>query len=205
LALALAACAPLALLPATPAAAAAPLERAETGKPAPAFTAQGIDGKPIRLADYRGKTVVIEWTSPVCPFTIKKYEKGAMQALQRQARASGYVWLVVNTSAKGMPGYLSPAQAKARIAKQKMTVSGFILDDGRLGRLYGAKATPQVFIVAPDGRLVFQGGVDDDAFAQDGPKAVAAVRAAMADLKAGRSVAVADVRPYGCPVEYPAQ
>ena len=87
-----------------------------------------------------------------------------------------------------------------------MTVSAFVLDQtGALGRLYGAKATPQVFIVDPKGTLVFQGGVDDDPYAEAAPKAASAVAAALADLKAYRAVAVADVRPYGCPVEYPAR
>ena len=174
-----------------------------TGKPAPAFAAKAIDGRPVSLAAHRGKIVVLEWTSPVCPFTTKKYEKGAMQAVQRDARKAGVVWITVNTAYAGSPGHLTPAQAKARIADQHMTVSAFVEDDGgRLGRAWGAKATPQVFIVAPDGKLAFQGGVDDDPYAADGPKALDGVKDALADLEAHRPVRVSDIRPYGCPVEY---
>lgn len=181
------------------------LAQPQTGKPAPSFLAKGIDGKPVSLAALRGKAVVLEWTSPVCPFTIKKYEQGAMQALQKQARASGYAWVVVNTSGPGMPGHLTPVQAKARIAKEHMTVSAFVLDEtGKLGRAWGAKATPQVFIVDSRGVLAFQGGVDGDSYAKEPGKAGAAVGAALADLKAHRPVGVADVKSYGCPVEYPA-
>ena len=181
------------------------LAQLQTGKPAPALVAKGIDGKAVSLAALRGKTVVLEWTSPVCPFTIKKYEQGAMQALQKQAVASGYRWVVVNTSGAGMPGHLTPAQAKARIAEQHMVVSAFVLDEtGKIGRAWGAKATPQIFIVDPKGVLVFEGGVDGDAYAKEPGKAAASVGAALADLKAHRPIATPDVKPYGCPVEYPA-
>ena len=188
-----------------PSASAQGLAQLQTGKPAPDFKATGVDGKPVSLAGLRGKAVVLEWTSPACPFTVKKYDQGAMQALQKQARADGLAWVVVNTSGPGMPGHLTPSQAKARVAKEHMTVSAFVLDEtGKLGRAWGAKATPQVFIVDRKGVLVFQGGVDADAYAKEPGKAGAAVGAALADLKAHRAIAVADVKPYGCPVEYPA-
>ena len=180
-----------------------PLAQPVTGQAAPAFVARGVDGRSVSLAALRGKTVVLEWTSPVCPFTTRKYAKGAMQAVQAAARAQGAVWITVNTAYPGSPGRLTPAQAKARIAAQHMSVSAFVEDDGgRLGRAWGARATPQVFIVAPGGTLAFQGGVDDDPYAEDPGKAVGAVKAALDDMKFRRPVRTADVRPYGCPVEY---
>lgn len=187
----------------SPAASAQDLAQLVTGQPAPAFSAKGIDGRPVSLAAHKGRIVVLEWTSPVCPFTIRKYEKGAMQAAQASARKAGVVWITVNTAYPGSPGHLTAAQAKARVAAERMTISAFVEDDGgRLGRAWGAKATPQVFIVAPNGKLAFQGGVDDDPYAAEGPKALDGVRDALADLEAHRPVRTADIRPYGCPVEY---
>lgn len=179
-----------------------PLGRVEIGQTAPDFTAMGADGKAHHLSDYPGKLVVLEWTSPACQFTAKKYKSGAMQALQRQAAAQGAVWLSVNTSHAGKPGYLTPAKAKSRVARLHAKVTAFLFDpDGKLGRLYGAKTTPSFFIVGRDGKLAYQGAIDDD-WGGDGVKGRFFVKAALNDLAAGRSIQQAETRPYGCAVEY---
>ena len=178
------------------------LGRVDVGKPAPDFVAQGMDEKAHRLSDYRGMVVVLEWTSPVCPYTAMKYHSGAMQALQRQARAEGAVWLSIDTAAPGRLGYLTPQAAKARVKKMHAVVSAFLSDpDGRIGRTYGAKSTPQFFIVAPDGRLAYQGAMDDGPESNDA-KDPNYVRDALKALAAHRPVAVTETKPYGCPVEY---
>lgn len=179
-----------------------PLSRVEIGQTAPDFTAMGADGKPHHLSDYPDKLVVLEWTSPACQFTAKKYKSGAMQALQKQAAAQGAVWLSVNTSYKGKPGYLTASQAKGRVARLHAKVTAFLFDpEGKLGRLYGAKTTPSFFIVGKDGKLAYQGAIDDD-WGGDGVKGRFFVKAALEDLAAGRAVRQAETRPYGCAVEY---
>jgi peroxiredoxin len=187
---------------AAPAASADELGRVEIGQPAPAFAAHGADGRIHRLADYAGKVVVLEWTSPVCPYTELKYKSGAMQAMQAKARAMGAVWLSIDTAAADRPGYLSPKAAKARIRKTHATVTDFLSDpDGRIGRVYGAKVTPTFFIIGRNGRLAYQGAMDDDPGIDDF-KGKNYVRDALDDLGAGHAVRAPETRPYGCAVEY---
>jgi peroxiredoxin len=179
-----------------------PLGRVDIGQRAPDFTLEGADGHSHHLADYAGKVVVLEWMSPVCPFTALKYKSGAMQALQSQARKDGDVWLSINTSGPDRPGFLNPAAAKARIGRMHATVSAYLFDpDGKVGRLYGAKVTPTFFIIGPDGRLAYEGAMDDDPSVDDfaGKNYV---REALDDLAAGRAVRTPETRTYGCGVEY---
>jgi hypothetical protein len=179
-----------------------PLHYVDTGQAAPAFTALGADGKRHALTDYPGKVVVLEWTSPACQFTAAKYKSGVMQGLQRRAAKEGFVWLSVDTGAPGKPSYLTPDQARARVAKLGAKVSAFLFDtDGRIGRAYGAKTTPSFFIVGKDSRLAYQGAIDDD-WGGPGKKANNFVAAAFDDLAAGRAVRTPKTRPYGCEVNY---
>jgi hypothetical protein len=146
--------------------------------------------------------VVLEWTSPVCPFTALKYDSGAMQALQRAAARRGVVWLSIDTAAPGRPGYLTPQAARARIAKAHVTITAFLSDpDGAIGRLYGAKATPSFFVIDGSGRLAYQGAMTARA-ADNSPTGPDLVEAAIDDLKAGRPVTTPQTEPYGCAVEY---
>jgi peroxiredoxin len=178
------------------------LRRVDIGRPAPLFSARGADGRPHRLADYAGKVVVLEWTSPVCPYTEIKYKSGAMQALQRQARRMGAAWLSIDTAAADRLGYLSPKAAKARIRATHSVVTAFLSDPaGKIGRAYGAKTTPTLYIIGKDGRLAYQGALDDDPSSADF-KGKTYVRDALDDLAAGRPVRVAESRTYGCAVEY---
>jgi peroxiredoxin len=178
------------------------LSRVDVGSPAPAFEAPGADGKQHRLSAYRGKIVVLEWTSPVCPYTAVKYRNGAMQALQKYATDHQVVWLSIDTAAPDRAGYLSAAAARKRIADTRATVSGFLFDKtGKIARRYGAKTTPSFFIVDKKGTLAFQGAMDDENSA-DQPDPKNYVRDALDDLRANVTVRQPQTKPYGCGIEY---
>jgi hypothetical protein len=175
------------------------------GQPAPAFQAKDADGRTRSLAEFKGKTVVLEWTNNGCPYVQKHYSSGNMQATQRRAVAEGVVWLTIISSAPDMQGYLTPTQARAWKASAKAASTDVLLDPaGRVGRAYEAKTTPHMFIVDKAARLVYMGGIDDRPF--DDPASLKGatnyVTAALADLKAGRPIAKAVTRPYGCAVKY---
>jgi peroxiredoxin len=178
------------------------LSRVDVGTPAPQFTAKGADGKQHSLRDYAGKLVVLEWTSPVCPFTAIKYKSGAMQALQRYAVSRQVVWLSIDTAAPDKAGYLTPADARARIAQTHATVTAFLFDvDGNIARSYGAKTTPSFFVVNRDGKLSYEGAMDDQVFADD-TVGREHVKTALDDLVAGRRVQKPETQPQGCAIEY---
>ncbi|MBB4155362.1 peroxiredoxin [Sphingomonas jinjuensis] len=177
----------------------------QTGRPAGNFRLTDMDGKVVRLSDYKGKMVVLEWSNPGCPFVQKHYASGNMQATQAKARAAGAAWLTINSGAPGKQGYMTGPEAKAWVAKEKAVPTDYLLDPaGRVGRGYGAKTTPHVYVIAPDGRLVYQGGIDDKptADAADIAGAKNYVLAAIGEVKAGKPVKVAETRPYGCSVKY---
>jgi peroxiredoxin len=178
------------------------LGRVDVGTQAPQFTAKGADGKQHSLHDYAGKLVVLEWTNPVCPFTAIKYKSGAMQALQRYAASRQIVWLSIDTAAPDKAGYLTPSAARARIAQTHATVTAFLFDvDGNIARSYGAKTTPSFFVVNRDGKLAYEGAMDEQVFA-DQAAGSEYVRSALDDLVAGRRVQKTETQPQGCAVEY---
>jgi peroxiredoxin len=178
------------------------LGRVDVGAAAPQFTAKGADGKQHRLHDYAGKLVVLEWTNPVCPFTAVKYKSGAMQALQRYAASRQIVWLSIDTAAPDKAGYLTSSAARARIAQTHATVTAFLFDvDGNIARSYGAKTTPSFFVVNRDGKLAYQGAMDDQVFA-DQSAGSEYVKSALDDLVAGRRVQKTETQPQGCAIEY---
>jgi peroxiredoxin len=189
-----------AALIATPAAAAPALNQ-----PAPAFKAVDFNGKTRSLAEFKGKTVVLEWTNNGCPYVQKHYNSGNMQSLQKQATKEGIVWLTVISSAPETQGYLTAAQARAWKAKAGAASTTVLLDPtGKVGRLYDARVTPHMYVIDKTGTLVYMGGIDDRPY-QDPESLKGAtnyVRAALADVKAGRPVAHATSRPYGCSVKY---
>lgn len=175
-------------------------------QPAPNFTAPGADGRTHSLSQYRGKTVVLEWTNHECPY-VKKHYSGAMQALQRDATREGVVWLSIVSSAPGEQGHITGAQAKQLTASRKASPTAVLLDpSGAVGRLYGAKTTPHMFVINQQGRLIYAGGIDDvpSKKVEDLQRAKPLVRLALADVKAGRPVAISSSRPYGCGVKYKA-
>lgn len=175
------------------------------GLPAPDFTATDASGKSVRLADLKGKTVVLEWTNSGCPFVRAHYDSGTMQARQREAAALGVVWLSINSGAPGKQGHVNGPGARAEIAANKAAPAHYLLDaDGRIGRLYAAKTTPHMFVIRPDGVLAYQGAIDDRPTAIDAdaraatPWALNAVKAVLA----GKAPAPAITRPYGCSIKY---
>jgi peroxiredoxin len=178
------------------------LGRVAVGAQAPQFTAKGADGKQHRLNDYVGKLVVLEWTNPVCPFTAVKYKSGAMQALQSYAASRQIVWLSIDTAAPDKAGYLTPPAARARVAQMHATVTAFLFDvDGNIARSYGAKTTPSFFVVDRDGKLAYEGAMDDQVFADQDPGREY-VKSALDDLVAGRRVQKTETQPQGCAIEY---
>lgn len=175
------------------------------GQQAPQFTLVDSDGTQRSLSDFRGKTVVIEWTNEGCPY-VQKHYSGAMQALQREATADGVVWLSVISSAPGTQGYVEGDQAKQWKTRTEAGSTHLLLDPtGQVGKLYGAKTTPDMRVIDPEGRLVYVGGIDDRPTnkVEDLQGANNYVRAALQDLDAGRPVRTAFAQPYGCSVKYP--
>ena len=188
---------------ATPAAATPAV--AGPGDMAPAFTLVDADGTQRSLADFKGKTVVLEWTNEGCPY-VKKHYTGAMQALQREATADGVVWLTIISSAPTTQGYVEGEEARAWKAKHKAAFTHLLLDPtGEVGKRYDAKTTPDMRIIDPEGRLIFVGAIDDRPTnkVEDLQGANNFVRAALADAKAGRPVQTAFAQPYGCAIKYP--
>lgn len=173
--------------------------------PAPAFTATAADGRTVSLADYKGKTVVLEWTNHDCPFVRKHYGAGNMQAQQKAAAAQGVVWLQVISSAPGQQGFVDGATAQKLNAERGAAPATTLLDPkGELGRLYGAQTTPHLYVIKSDGTLAYKGGIDSiaSAKAEDIAKAEPYVTEALAAVAAGRKVEKASTRPYGCSVKY---
>ena len=180
-------------------------QEAEVGKPAPDFTLTDTYNHARHLHDYLGKTVVLEWTNHECPYVKKQYGGGAMQALQKEATGQGVIWLSIVSSARGEQGFTDIGQANAVIAQTGAAATARLLDfDGAVGRLYGAKTTPHMFIIDKNGILAYAGAIDD-APSTDPATLVNAknyVRAALADLAAGQPVATPLTNPYGCSVKY---
>jgi len=176
----------------------------ETGKPAPEFTGTDINGKAIKLSDYKGKIVVIESYNSDCPFCNNQYQTGAMQELQNDLAAKGVVWLIVNSVNPNNPSHRTADQAKQELADKKIVATAWIDDSsGTIGHLYGMKTTPHMFVVGKDGTLVYDGAIDDKPTPNHDPKTARNyVREAVDDLLAGKPVTVAETKPYGCSVKY---
>jgi peroxiredoxin len=178
---------------------------ATVGQPAPAFSATDATGKAVSLADFKGKTVVLEWVNPGCPYVRKHYDSANMQATQKSATGSGVVWLAVNSTHSGAGDYKKPADMAAWMQQQKAAATHTLMDsDGKVGKAFGARTTPHMYIVDAKGTLVYAGGIDDKPTANpaDAKTAKNFVNAALADIAAGKPVAQASTRPYGCSVKY---
>lgn len=183
----------------------ADLQEVATGAAAPAFSVVDATGATRTLAEFAGQNVILEWTNNGCPYVRKHYDAGNMQAVQREARERGWVWLQVISSAPGEQGYLDGPGAVARVETDQATVTATLLDpEGVVGRAYGALTTPQMVMINGEGQIVYQGAIDDRPSARPETLEGATnyVRAAWADLDAGRAVQVAQTTPYGCNVKY---
>jgi len=178
---------------------------AAVGQAAPTFSASDASGKRVSLADYKGKTVVLEWVNPECPYVRKHYDSANMQATQKAATAKDVVWLSVNSTHPSHADHKTAAEMAAWTQAQRAAPTATLLDgDGKIGRAYGARTTPHLYVVDGRGTLVYAGGIDDKPSANpaDVKAAKNHVNAALADMAAGRAVAQPVTRAYGCSVKY---
>ena len=177
----------------------------KVGDAAPDFTGTDSHGQTHKLSDYRGKFVVLEWHNNGCPFTKKHYESGNMQNLQKEWTGKGVVWLTMISSATGTQGYVTADEENAYMQRMHAVPTAAILDPtGQIGHLYSAKTTPHMFIINPQGQLIYNGAIDDKATteASDISGAKNYVSEALQEAMGGQAVAVANTRPYGCSVKY---
>ena len=178
---------------------------ARVGAPAPAFTLRDLDGHEVSLAQFRGKRVVLEWFNEGCPFVDKSHTVGSLKTLAAEATAKGVVWLAINSSAEGKQGHGEEANRKG-VERYHLAHPVLLDGDGVVGKRYGAKRTPQMFVIDEKGTLVYAGAIDNSPDAEglspEGGKLVNYVTEALAALDAGKAVAVPETKPYGCSVKY---
>lgn len=185
------------------AASSAALAQAQIGQAAPAFSGTDVAGKPVSLADFKGKYVVLEWVNRDCPFVKKHYNSGNMQATQKHASSKGMAWVSVNTGSAA-----SDAKAAATLGnwtrEQKVTINNLVLDKGAIGRAYGAKTTPHMYVIDPAGKLVYAGAIDSKPSSNpaDIPGSTNYVTQAIDELSSGKPVSKPVTQPYGCTVKY---
>jgi peroxiredoxin len=175
------------------------------GQPAPGFTLNDTAGKAVALADHKGKYVVLEWTNPECPFVQKHYVSRNMQDLQKEWGARGVVWLSVNSTNAGHSEFKTPEQMASWMRAQGAAQAATLLDStSATGRAYGARTTPQMFVIDPAGRVIYAGAIDDKRSSNpaDAKTANNYVRAALTEALAGKPVTTASTAPYGCSVKY---
>ena len=178
------------------------------GEAAPAFELKDTQGKTVKLADFKGRHVVLEWTNPGCPFVVKHYGAQNMQALQKEAKTKNVVWLSINSTARGHHDHLSPAALQTKLVQDWGAAPSAVLMDeaGTVGKAYAARTTPHMYVIDPAGKLVYAGGIDDKRSSNPADIAGAKnfVRAALADSLAGKPVATPSAPPYGCSIKYDA-
>ena len=178
---------------------------AVVGQPAPEFMLNDINGDHVMLSALKGKTVVLEWTNSQCPYVRKHYDSHNMQNLQKEATDDGVVWISINSGAEGKEGFVTPEEEKTLLEKEGAHPSYVLLDTkGTIGKLYGAKTTPHMFVINGEGTLVYAGAIDSDKSFK--PEAIETstnyVREALKSLKAGTPIEVSETAPYGCGVKY---
>lgn len=177
----------------------------KVGDQAPDFTGTDSHGQTHKLSDYHGKFVVLEWHNNGCPFTKKHYESGNMQKLQQEWTGKGVIWLTMISSSPGSQGYVTADQENDYLQKMHAVPTAALLDPkGEIGHLYGAKTTPHMFVIDPQGQIIYNGAIDDKATtdASDVNGANNYVSDALQEAMSGKAVAVATTRPYGCSVKY---
>lgn len=180
-------------------------ETPKVGAAAPAFSLSDSNGKTHSLGDLKGKYVVLEWFNPGCPFVQKHYTSENMQHLQKEFTGKEVVWLTIDSSAEGNEGYLTPADANKQMTDWKMKSTALLLDpDGKVGHEYNATNTPHMYVIDPEGKLIYSGAIDDKPTVN--PKDVAGatnyVKAALTEAMAGKPVATSSTRAYGCSIKY---
>ena len=181
------------------------LAETEIGKSAPNFSLPDTAGKNVSLADFKGKYVVLEWYNPDCPFVGKHYKSGNMQTLQKEFTSKGVAWISIDSSAPGEQGNYPPNQLNAISARDGAARTALLLDpDGKVGRLYGAKTTPDMYIINPSGILVYKGAIDNKRSTDlaDVKTATNYVKVALEEVMTGKPVSTVSTQPYGCSVKY---
>lgn len=186
--------------------ASAPLLAAPSvGQTAPEFSLSDTQGKTVRLSDYRGSHVVLEWVNPGCPYVRKHYNSANMQGTQQETTARGVVWLAINSTENASGDYLAPEQMDRWMQTQKASATRTLMDeDGTVGKAYGARTTPHMYIVDPKGKLIYAGGIDSvpSSRIDDIKTAVNYVKQGVREALAGQPLAAATTRPYGCSIKY---
>jgi peroxiredoxin len=175
------------------------------GSAAPDFSVSDSKGKTQTVSQYKGKYVVLEWFNPECPFVKKHYGSGNMQKLQEEFTGKGVVWLTIDSSAPGMEGNLTAEQAEKKITEWKTKQTALLLDpDGKAGQTYGAKNTPHMFVINPEGKVIYAGAIDSKATpnAADIASSTNYVKVALEESLASKPVSTASTKPYGCSVKY---
>ena len=178
---------------------------ASVGQTAPDFKATDTSGKLVSLADFKGKHVVLEWVNPGCPYVVKHYGSANMPGTQKEATAKGVVWLAVNSTATDHSDYRAPAALAQWMQSQKAAATATLMDaDGKMGRAYGARTTPHLYIIDPKGTLVYAGGIDNKPSSNPADVATATnhVKVALSEALSGKTITLATTRPYGCSVKY---
>ncbi len=184
--------------------AALPALAANVGQPAPDFTLSDLSGKPVKLSSLKGKTVVLEWVNPECPYVQKHYNSANLPGLQKEYAAK-VTWLAINSTREGHSEFKSPQQMDAWMKKTGGAPAATLLDrDSKVGKLYGAVTTPHMYVIDPKGTLVYVGAIDDKRSTNpaDVKTAKNYVRVALEESMAGRAVSTASTTPYGCTVKY---
>jgi peroxiredoxin len=182
----------------------AALAAAEIGKPAPDFAATDINGQTHKLSDYQGKIVVLESYNLDCPFCRNHYQSGAIQELQRELAAKGVVWFLVNSVSPKYPNHRNTEAARKEWAAQKISATAWLDDSsGEVGKAYGMRTTPHMFVIDQNGVLAYQGAIDDRPAPEGDPRTARNyVREAVQKLQGGDKLAVTQTKPYGCGVKY---
>jgi peroxiredoxin len=180
------------------------LTAAEVGKPAPAFTLTDTNGKSHSLSDFKGKVVILEWINPGCPFVKRHYKQKNMQNLQEAAAGKGVIWLSINSTVAGHKNHLTNEAANKINTEWGGNATALLMDgDGKVGKAYDAKTTPQLYIINKDGTLVYNGGIDGKPSSNaDEPVEPSYITAALEEVLAGKEVSNATTKPYGCSVKY---
>jgi peroxiredoxin len=175
---------------------------AEVGKPAPDFELKDLDGKAHKLSDYAGKFVVLEWTNPNCPFVVRHYKDNLINSLQKKYGEKGVVWLTINSTHPDHRDYETNESLKAKYTEWKASYAAQLVDlDGKVGKTYNAQTTPHMYIINPEGVLLYNGAIDDDPRGSNEDR-LNYVNEALQKLMSGEAITTSTTRPYGCSVKY---
>ena len=178
---------------------------AKVGQAAPEFSATDVQGKAVKLSDYRGKYVVLEWTNPECPYVRRHYNSGNMPSLQKEFGAKDVVWLTVNSTNQSSSEFKTPQEMAKWMSEKGAAPRATLIDrDSQVGKLYEARTTPHMYVIDPQGKLIYAGAIDDSRWASQAKTKDAKnhVRSALGEAMAGKPVSVASTSSYGCSVKY---